>query len=127
MTEDGQGTFDDLPAEDEGTPAEQPQTLTERFVQFDQANPDFYDALVRHARRYLLRTGAHRVGIQRLIEIARWDLEVETAATDFKVNNDFAAFYSRLIAHREPDLVDAFPMRRAREADEWARTLGDAA
>jgi hypothetical protein len=108
--------------------ADDRQSMTEKFEAFHRDNPDFYDHLVTLARRYLLRTGSERVGVQRLIEIARWDLEISThGSMEYKVNNDFGAFYARLIAHQEPDLVDAFTVRKAREADEWARHLGEAA
>mgnify|MGYP006189426609 CR=1 FL=1 len=98
-------------------------TMTERFEAFHRANPGFYDTLVGLARRYLLRTGSGKVGAQRLIEIARWDHEIQTASADFKVNNDFAAFYSRLIMLLEPDLDGAIPTRRSREADEWIASI----
>lgn len=125
-------TLDDVLAEDTARPvgpAEDARgmTVTERFEEFHRENPDFYDHLVLLARRYLLRTGSKRVGIQRLIEIARWDLEIQTGGMDFKVNNNFGAYYARLIEHREPDLVDTFASRRAEEPDAWARTLGEAA
>lgn len=110
----------------EVTPAEG-KSVHEMFEEFHRENPDFYTHLVKLARQYLLRTGNDKVGVQRLIEIARWDLEVQTGGMDFKVNNNFGAYYARLIAFHEPDLVDAFTMRRSDEADEWARGLGGAA
>lgn len=94
-------------------------TLTARFERFHRDNPTFYDRIVHLARRYLARTGASKVGVQRLVEVARWDHEIATDAEDFKVNNDYASFYARLIALQEPDLADAFHLRRADEADEW--------
>lgn len=95
------------------------QTLTERFEAFHAANPAFYGQLVHLTRRFRDRTG-RRCGIQRIIEVARFDVAIQTQTDeDFKVNNDFAAFYARLIMHQEADLVGFFELRRSAEADIW--------
>lgn len=93
--------------------------LSERFEGFHRDNPDFYRELVRLARRFRARTG-RACGIQRLIEIVRFDLDMQSVShDDFKINNDFAAYYARLIMHSEPDMRGFFQLRRADEADVW--------
>jgi hypothetical protein len=43
-----------------------------------------------------------------------------TAGDDeFKVNNDYAAYYARLIMWQEPDLGGFFQLRSAPDADQW--------
>ena len=99
-------------------------SMTERFERFHTDNPHFYAALVDLARRYITRTGRTIVGMQRLVEVARFDLDLR-AKTDeeFKVNNDFAAYYSRLIMWQEPDLAGVIPIRRSPEADAWITSI----
>lgn len=95
-------------------------SVTERFEAFHARNPAFYTELVKLARRFRDRTG-RTCGIQRLVEIARWDIELTLQGDDeFKVNNNYAAYYARLIMLREPDLRGFFAIRRADEADMWA-------
>ena len=91
-----------------------------RFEEFHAANPHFYDALVRLARRYVSTTGRAVIGMQRLIEVARWDVDLVTEGDDeFKVNNNHAAFYARLIMLQEPDLAGRIPTRSSPDADRW--------
>lgn len=94
-------------------------TLTQKFEAFDGANQHFQPELVKLARRFLDKTG-RTCGIQRLIEIARWDIEMTLDTDDeFQINNDFAAFYARKIMVENPDLLGFFRLRRAVEANEW--------
>lgn len=111
---DGETDLSNQPADDI-----QGVTLTERFENFHRRNPHFYDAIVKLARRFRAKTG-RTCGIQRLFEIARFDIEMELVGDEeFRVNNDYAAFYARLIMASEADLVEFFNLRRATEADLW--------
>lgn len=106
-------------------------SLTERFEAFHGENPHVYDALVRLARRYFQATGETKQSVQRLVEIARWDEKIRThGAGSFELNNDFGAFYARLIMLLERDLRGVFQLRKAPEADAWIeylRLFGEAA
>lgn len=95
-----------------------PQTLAERFEQFHQQNPRVYEVLCRLGREWISRTGRRKAGISALYEVARWEIALATNDPDFKVNNTFKPFYSRLIMRDEPDLADLFDLRRS-VADEW--------
>lgn len=98
----------------------EPITLTEKFEAFHELNPHVYTALVRLARRYRDATGEGKQSVQRLVEIARWDEKIRTKGRgDFEINNDFCAYYARLIMWQEPDLRDVFQLRRSDEADAW--------
>lgn len=97
-----------------------PPTVSERFEEFHSTNPHVYRALVQLARRFIAATGKRKIGMQRLIEIARWDLEIATkGAEEFEVNNSFGAYYSRLIMWQEKDLAGVFDCRVADEPDRW--------
>jgi hypothetical protein len=92
-------------------------TTADRFDAFHQDNPHVYAALVRLAREWVARTGRRQLGMKALFERARWDLVIETSDPDFVLNNDYTAYYSRLIMAREPDLDGIFALRRS-AADE---------
>lgn len=88
------------------------------FERFHTANPRVYEVLVRLAREWVGRTGRHKLGIATLYERTRWEIALATSDPDFKLNNNFRAYYARLIMLREPDLDGLFDLR-ASEADEW--------
>lgn len=92
---------------------ERPKTLTERFVDFHTRSPGVYVALVRLARQWVQATGRRRLGIATLYERVRWEMAVATSDADFKLNNDYRAFYARLIMQNEPDLAGLFETRRS--------------
>ena len=91
-------------------------TTPERFETFHRTHPHVYQVLVRLAREWVARTGRRKVGIAILWERMRWELAVQTNEAP-KLNNDYRAYYSRLIMANEPDLSELFEVRRS-AADE---------
>ena len=93
-------------------------TIAQRFVEFHTASPDVYQALVALARQWLSNTGRKKLGIKTLFERARWELALTTSDPDFKLNNNYAPYYARLVMRQEPDLDGMFDLRKS-EADDW--------
>jgi hypothetical protein len=87
------------------------------FWEFHQTNGGVYEAFVRLAREAVGR-GRTKIGIQMLFEVVRWEHFLRTEGDDFKLNNNWAAFYARLIMDQEEDLRDIFNLRRCK-ADDW--------
>lgn len=84
----------------------------QRAAEFHERNPQVYELLVRYARE-ARAAGHERVGIELLWNRMRWDFLVETSAgDDYKLNQNFKAWYARRIMEREPDLRDLFETRR---------------
>lgn len=90
----------------------------ERFEEFHEANPRVYEVLVRLAREWVRSTGRHKLGAKALFERARWEIALTTNDPDFKLNNSYTPYFSRLIMAHESDLDGLFHCR-ASEADEW--------
>jgi len=82
---------------------------------FHEENPEVYVDLVRYARQ-ARAAGASRIGIELLWNRMRWDRLVETKdnTSAFKMNQNYKAFYARLIMDSEPDLSGIFETRRLR-------------
>lgn len=93
-------------------------TLSDQFERFHDANPHVYAIMCRLARAWLERFGRRKLGIQALFERARWEVWFLTSDPEYKINNNFAAFYARLIMYLEADLDEIFNLR-ASEADAW--------
>lgn len=87
-------------------------TLEEQFEAFHRANPHVYQAL-RKLAVGMVRRGQRRIGIKMLFEVLRWSYAMTTAddAADFKLNNNYAPFYARLLMDNEPELAGAFETR----------------
>lgn len=93
-----------------------PIPTVERFRKFHAANPGVYRLLVRLTRDFLRRSGKQRLGINAVIERARWEYALKTTETP-SINNSYAPFYSRLIMAGETDLAGVFETRRAAADD----------
>jgi hypothetical protein len=109
--------LDGLEPEAEGT--ETPLTQAEKFRLFHGENPAVYAALCRRGREWITRTGRTKVGISALFEVVRWEIALTTNDPDFKINNNFQPWYSRLIMRNEPDLSELFEIRKSAADDEF--------
>lgn len=94
------------------------QTIADRFEAFHEANPKVYTVLVRLAREWKRSTGRHELGIKTLYERARWEIALATSDPDFKLNNNYTAYYARLLMAENEDLDGMFDLRSS-EADTW--------
>jgi hypothetical protein len=76
----------------------------EAFKAFHAANPVVYIKLIRMLRR-AKDAGRKRVGMAMLFEVLRWNHIFGTkSAEPFKLNNNYQAYYTRLIELRVTDL-----------------------
>lgn len=85
------------------------------FQEFHRDNPHVYDRLREMALK-LKRVGHHRYGVKGLFEVIRWHHAMATTEP-FKLNNNYTAFYARMLMNEEPALREFFELRTAR-ADE---------
>ncbi len=97
-------------------------SLEDNFKRFHAENPHVYEMLVKLARRWK-RRNPNRCGIGMLFETARWYLHLQGEGEPMHLNNNYRAFYARLIMDQELDLDGIFEIRRQRtdarpEADE---------
>ena len=94
-----------------------PHTATprERFEAFHARNPKVYEELERMTSELVLR-GRKHFGIKMLFENLRYNyyLTTEDPNSDFKLNNSYTAFYSRLLMANHPDWQGIFELRSAR-------------
>lgn len=86
----------------------------QRAVEFHTRNPAVYEKLVYYARQAVAH-GHGRIGIELLWNRMRWDYFVKTDhPDDFKMNQNFKAWYARKIMAQEPDLEGIFETRARR-------------
>ena len=77
---------------------------------FHAENPDVYRELRRLALD-LYGMGRIRYGMKGLFEVVRWHRAMATTDEDFKLNNNYTAFYARLLMADEPRLGKFFELR----------------
>lgn len=86
--------------------------MVEKFKDFHEANPQVYERLVNMTRNLVAR-GRPRIGMGMLFEVIRWEHYMKTEGEPFKLNNNYRAFYSRLIEKENPDLKGIFTKRQS--------------
>jgi len=89
--------------------------MTKKFREFHNDNPHVFDELLKMARQ-LKRLGHNKYSMKTLFEVVRWHRSLKTTDTEFKLNNNFTAYYSRLVMVADSNL-DGFFRVRASEAD----------
>ncbi len=87
-------------------------SLQDRFNTFHAENPHVLDTLLSLAQEAHTH-GFKRIGIGMLYERARWELSLQTQGDVYRLNNDYRAFYARLIVDADPSLAGLFAMRRS--------------
>ena len=93
-----------------------PTLLEGKFLDFNQEHPEIYRTMVAKAILWRRRRGPGSVlGVKMLIETTRWSLGINSIVDVPKIDNNFSAFYARLMMDNEPELVGAFNLRRQRE------------
>ena len=85
--------------------------LEAEFREFHTANPHVYDLFDRFTQQVLAR-GFDRYSSDAILHRVRWHTTIETSdAEGFKINNNWAAFYSRLWMEFNPQYDGFFETR----------------
>lgn len=93
-------------------------SLIERFQVFHAANPHVADALESLAAQWLRHHD--RVGIKALFERLRWESGIQTAGDAYRLNNNYTAFYARLLIERRPEWAHCIAVRAQRSVEQEA-------
>lgn len=110
MSDDDQGDLFDPDPEWDPVRTSRYLEMLAQWRSFCALNPAVYDELCRIALA-LRRRGRERWGIGGLFEVLRWQRAMTTTDEDFKLNNNYRAFYARDLMDREPELDNFFELR----------------
>lgn len=86
--------------------------LAVRFEAFHRQNPHVYEAIVRIARELRTQQGWRKCGMKMIFERLRWLYAIQTHGDEFKLNNNFTAYYARTVMAANPDLDGFFEVRK---------------
>src|SRR4051812_33049156 len=92
------------------------QATQAKFSEYHAANPKVYEMLKRFALQ-MRNAGRTRLSINMLFERVRWETQLQTAGDTFKMNNNYRAYYARLLMESEPQLTGMFETRKAKADD----------
>jgi hypothetical protein len=87
------------------------EDLLRRFARYHFLNPKVYGEFVRLCR-LMHNRGREHYGQRTIIEVMRWDHDLNTRGDPFKINNDYGAIYARMTVTEFPELKGFFAFRR---------------
>ena len=75
--------------------------LVNEFKTFHSKNPEVYELFKTFTFR-AINAGHIRLSSEMIINRIRWETSVETTDKDYKINNDYKPFYSRMFMNEYP-------------------------
>ena len=99
---------------------QQSRELKERFDKYHSENPHIYSQF-RYYTLKAIESGYKNFGSQMIMERIRWQTGVVSKNSEFKINNDYAAFYSRMFMLEYPSYSNYFRIRQSK-ADELLKS-----
>lgn len=92
--------------------------IEQDFLDFHRKNPQVYTALVGYGLQ-AKNAGFKNFGFRMCWERARWYFAMHpNPEAEFKLNNNHAAYYARLIMEQEPELAGFFEIRKLKSQEE---------
>ena len=90
-------------------------TIRHDFEIYHEQHPEVYAHLVALARQWH-RATRKKIGIATLYERLRWEYGITGRDQHgFKLNNNYRAYYARLIMEENPDLAFMFDLRKVKD------------
>jgi hypothetical protein len=89
-------------------------TVKQKWWGWHNANPHVYVMFERYALR-VIGTGKTQFSAWAIIQRMRWEVVIETKGDDFKISNDFIAYYSRLFHAYNPEHDGFFRTKKLKD------------
>jgi hypothetical protein len=84
--------------------------IVAKFKKFHMDNPHVYPLFKRFSFE-AMKSGRNYFSTQMILERIRWYIEIETKGDVFKINNNHAPCYARLLMVEHPELGNFFRRR----------------
>lgn len=86
----------------------------ERFLRFHVENPHVYIEFEKRALQ-LINAGRRHFGAKAIFEAMRFEWAATTTDEEFRLNNNYTAFYARIFENKHPEYAGFFEMRTQKE------------
>jgi len=91
-------------------------TLTNRFNQFHNDNPQVYE-MFKKFTFMAIRRGHKRLSAWMIANRIRWETSIETISVeDYKISNDYIALYARKFMSDHPEYNGFFKIKEMKRA-----------
>ena len=84
----------------------------EAFIKFHHENPQVFRIFQERALE-MIKTGRKHYSARTILEVARWDIHLQTNGEPFKINNNHIPFYAKLFSEAQPEHRNFFRKREA--------------
>lgn len=88
-------------------------SVKRKWWEWHKENPHVYDMFERFTLDAIAK-GHKRLSAWLIVNRIRWETMVETQGDDFKISNDFIAYYARLFMHNHPEHQGFFKTKQLR-------------
>ncbi len=89
--------------------------IVDAFIAYNNENPGVYK-MFKHYANQLMSQGINHYGSKAIMERIRWHYEVEKRSGDFKLNNNYASCFARLLMSEDPSFKTFFEIRTNKQA-----------
>jgi hypothetical protein len=86
-------------------------TLKQKWWAWHKENPHVYMLFDKFTRQAISR-GHKNLSGWLIVNRIRWETSIETSGDDFKISNDYVAFYARLFMAKNPEYQGFFRIKR---------------
>jgi hypothetical protein len=97
--------------------------LERQFEAFHRLNPHVYEAIVEIALDLKKGRGFWKGGMKMIFERLRWLYAIQTRGEEYKLNNNYTAFYARVVMATVPELDGFFETRLHKGEDPYVPDL----
>lgn len=85
-------------------------SIAERFEEYHRDNPHVFRLFKKYSETAMER-GYTRFSAKAVFERLRWHYQMETEGDDFKLNNNYTAYYARMLMREDARFADFFELR----------------
>jgi hypothetical protein len=93
-----------------------PVIMADIFLTYHRKFPEIWNHFERLSLK-VWETGRRKYGAQTIVHNIRWHVEIEERGEDFKINNEFIAYYARVFLMKYPEAAEIgfFELRELKE------------
>tara|TARA_R110000787_G_scaffold89941_1_gene190389 strand:- start:160 stop:471 length:312 start_codon:yes stop_codon:yes gene_type:complete len=98
--------------------------LKQKWWNWHKENPEFYSMFEDFTFQAINR-GHKRLSAWLIVNRIRWETMIVTTGDDYKISNDYIAFYSRLFMHDHPEYKGFFKTKTMKRGNIKEEILRD--
>ncbi len=99
-------------------------SIRDAFIDFHKKNPNLYKEFEKQAFR-AINAGRKKISAKMIINYIRWNVFLESSDSNFKINDAFQSYYSRLFISLHPEHADKLECRKLRNEQDGPYMLKD--